>query len=343
MKLSTLFFPLLTVFSIAAEIADGEIVSAETSEDIQKQGATQDRQAQNAPKKAPDEIQSTEIDDAGDAIEKEKEVESAVVKQEEPKTINKIVLMIYTDEDPIIVTQHDLNCKSLDGRVRSEEEIIFERLAYWEALHVYKMAAPEESVDKHLASIREQHGVSDEEIKKLFKESGYTFEEGKEQLRISYTLQRLLQELITSRIVVTESEIKEYHEKHPIKEPASFRVQKGFISIGKMTKEELKVLIDDGEGQEEVEWSNPYWLNEDEIADHKKFILSMRPGEISKPEKCEGGFEVVKLIKRRKEHSLALEERYAEIANQLKLPKYEKMLADYREKLLKKYEVVHYN
>src|SRR5574343_1586541 len=48
------------------------------------------------------------------------------VKQPDLKTVNKIVCVVYTDTDPIIITQLDVERKSLDGRVRTQDEIILE-------------------------------------------------------------------------------------------------------------------------------------------------------------------------------------------------------------------------
>ena len=127
----------------------------------------------------------------------EVKVASVDVKKEEPKkqpkeTVNKIAVVIYTDDEPIMITKHSLDCKTLDGRVRSRDELVMEKLMCHEALNYYKIPITDDMVDKHLASLKEMHGIGDAEIKKLFKEAGYTYEEGRAQLRSSYAIQSLM-------------------------------------------------------------------------------------------------------------------------------------------------------
>ncbi len=266
----------------------------------------------------------------------------AVAEKVLPKnliSVNKIALMVYTDEDPIIITQHEINRKSLDGRARTKDEVLFEFVAHHEATELYKMPAEDERVDKHLASIRELHGVTDEQIKQLFREQGYSFEEGKEALRRSYAIEDLLHRLINDRLMVPEKDIVAFYEKNPVVTPAEFRVKKGFIQHDAFTQEERTALQEDGLYQERVEWRDPYWITLDEIADSKKFIADMKPGEI-RILPVDGGYEIVTLLKRKKEQIKSLKERRREITDELKFPQQCEMRATFEKELLAKYEVV---
>ena len=268
------------------------------------------------------------------------------VKEKQKKTvrtvINKIVATIYTFDEPIIITLLDITRKSLDGRTRTLDDLIDELLMYYEALEVYRMNVSEDQVERHLASIREQNGIDNKEIEVLFAKEGYTFEEGKEELRRSYAIQQLLHELIVKHLTVTEKEARAYYKNNPTYDVAEYRVKKGFIVREAITDKELKSIVEDGLNEDDVEWSDAYWLKESELADHVQFITSMRPGETSKPEKVEGGYSVVKLIKRRKSRKRSFEESFADISNILRAPKYDQMMSDYKKKLREKYEIVEY-
>ncbi len=255
------------------------------------------------------------------------------------KTVNKIMIIIYTDDQPIIITKLDLDRRSLDGRSRTEKEVLLERLLYHEAINVYRLPVPEDLVDKHIASIKEAHGIGEDQIAMLFEREGYTFEEGKEQLRMSYAIQHLIQQLIINRLVVTEKEIQEFHKAYPAREPASFRIKKGTIQKDEITQKELKELVEDGLYEERVTWSHPYWIDEDEIADSKRFIITMKPGQI-RWIRAGDKYEIITLLKRKKARVKTLDERRREIADQIKMPKYEKLLKELHESVLNKYEIV---
>lgn len=263
-----------------------------------------------------------------------------VVQQEKKQElVNKIVFIVYTDTKPIIITQLDIGRKSLDGRVRTKQEVLLERILFYEATEAYKMPAPDDMVDKHLASIKEAHGISEDEIAHLFAKEGYTLQEGKQQLLMSYAIQNLVQQMIASRLVVTEKEIQAFYKEHPIKEPATFRIKKGIVKKDDMTKQQIKELQEDGLHQESVEWTYPYTLDGDEIAESKQFIKTMQPGQIRVIEHPEE-YEVIMLIKRKQERVKTLDESRREIAEMIKMPKYEKMVKEFEQSVLKKYEIV---
>ncbi len=256
--------------------------------------------------------------------------------------VNQIKIVIYSSHtDPIIITSLDLSRKSLDGRERTEQEVILDRIkCYGEGLGVYHMPYPEERVEKHLTSLREVHGISDVQIQELFAKEGYSLEEGKKELAISYVVGDLMQHLIIGKLIVTEQEIEEYYKKNPVIEPAAFRIEKGTLLKDEWTQKEIDALMYDGQYVERVQWGVTYWLELDEIADDRKFIVDMKPGEIRALE-SEEGYEAIRLVKRKKEHAKTLDERRREIADQLRFPKYQKMLDEYHAKLLSSYDIVY--
>lgn len=270
----------------------------------------------------------------------EKKVDN--VKQPELTTVNKIAFIVYTDTDPIIITQLDLDRKSLDGRSRTSDEVLLERILYYEATVAYRIPVPDDLVDKHIASIKEAHGLSEAQIADLFKKEGYTFEEGKEQLRISYAIQNLEQQFIAGRLVVTEKEIQEFYDKHPIKEAAAVRIKKGILKKDELTEKEFDQLVNNGLHQQRIEWGNPYWLQEHEIAEAKKFIMDMQPGTI-KVIPAGNDYEVITVLKQTQERNKTLDECRKEIADQIRFPKYQKMLYEFHKSVLDKYEIVDMN
>jgi len=253
--------------------------------------------------------------------------------------VNKISRIIYTDGEPIIITMQDFSRKSLDGKSRTKEEVTIDHILFYEAIEKYHMPFPQERVERHINSLRERFGLDDVQIEDLFKKEGYAFEEGKKELAMSYAINDLIQHLIMGRLIVTEQEIEQYHKKNPAIEPAAFRIQKGFLKKDEWTKTDIDALTQDGQHEDRIEWQTAYWLAKDEIAESKLFIADMQPGEIRSIEN-EDGYEVIKLLKRKKEHTKTLDERRREISDHLRFPKYQKMLDELHKELLSKYEIV---
>ncbi len=260
----------------------------------------------------------------------------------EVSVINRIEMLVYTDDEPIIITKFDCEKKSLDGQVRSSNEVLFDRLKYYEATNYYKISGYQEDAEKHLAAIKSEHGLDDDGLVLLAKESGRTFEELLEELRMVYAIRRLMQELITNRIVVSEKEIKEYFNAHPVTVPSSYKVRKGTINKESMTEKDLELLFKTRKNQEDIVWGVSYWISENELAEHKKFITQMSIDQIALSDELDKEYEVVQLLKIKVEHTKTFEERYNEILQILRYPKYEELMKSYEEELLKKYEVVRY-
>ncbi|MCF7900256.1 hypothetical protein K9K77_01985 [Candidatus Babeliales bacterium] len=277
-------------------------------------------------------------------VDSKKEVDEILIKssaqKEEKALVNKIAIVVYTDDDPIMITQHSLNCKTLDGRTRTMHELLMEKLMCYEALTYYKIPITDEMVDKHLASLKEMHGIGDVQIKQLFKEAGYTYEEGREQLRASYAIQSLMGQLVDGRVVVEENEVKEYYKKNPIKEQASFRIKTAFVKNGDMTDLQIQDLVEDGLYKDLVVWDSPYWLDIDEIAESKKYITSMKVGQV-KSEIVADGHHMVMLVNAKQERIKPFEECRSDIIGLLRGKNRQERFASYEKELLNKYDIVY--
>lgn len=260
--------------------------------------------------------------------------------KEEEALVNKIAIVVYTDDEPIMITQHSLNCKTLDGRTRTMQELLMEKLMCYEALTYYKIPITDEMVDKHLASLKEMHGIGDAQIRQLFKEAGYTYEEGREQLRSSYAIQSLMGQLVDGRVVVEENEVKEYYKNNPLKEQAAYRIKTAFVKKGDMTDLQIQDLVEDGLYKDLVVWDNPYWLERDEIAESKKYITSMKLGQVQS-EIVKDGYHMVMLINAKQERIKPFEECRSDIIALLRGKNRQERFASYEKELLNKYDIVY--
>jgi hypothetical protein len=262
-------------------------------------------------------------------------------KKKDFKSVDNVAVVIYTETDPIILTRSDFVRPSINGVKQKKREVILSHIMDYEAINVYKTPISDEAVTKYIGSLKEHHNLDDARLKSMFNAAGYSYEEGVDELRRMLTIDALLGFKIKSRLVVPEDEVRAYYKKHAQVEPASFKIKKGFLSESTLTEEERTQLQKIGKHSEQVDWLTPYWINEDELAESRKFIAKMQEGEIAPLEKVGNGYEVTKLVQLKKSKKRSFEESYKEISEKMKAPLFQKMLSEYHDDLLKKYEVVY--
>lgn len=68
----------------------------------------------------------------------------------------------------------------------------------------------------------------------------------------------------------------------------------------------------------------------------------MKAGDISAPQLVKGGFEVYRLKEHKAEHLVSLEKRYKAIEDELRAPRYNQLLAEYRVQVFKDATIVEY-
>jgi parvulin-like peptidyl-prolyl isomerase len=285
---------------------------------------------------------------------------AVLFKEEEVKkeTVNEIAVLIYNNvpsqsgsdskefekAPDIVLTRLDLERPSIDGRKRTVEELVNDHLMNSEAVFFYRMIVPEDAVDKYINSIKEQHHLSDDQLRGMFKEVGYTYDEGRTQLAMGQAIDSLLNFKIRSRLVVLEKDVRAYYDAHPVYEEASYRIKKGFIPEGIFTEEELNQATAAMMKNPAIQWSTSYWLLEDEITDERKEMLrAMKQGSYSHLEPATGGYEVIQLMQVKPRALKSFEDRYREISSILQEPQYYKLLDELKKELLDKYEVVYFN
>ena len=262
------------------------------------------------------------------------------VVPENLKLVNYIAAKVLTDSYPLIFTHTDLHRKSINGAEQTADEIIMFGIMYYEALEIYKIPAQDDSITKYVADLKKQHDLTDEAIKQMFGAAGYTYTEGLEQLKMHRSVDTLLNLKITSRLVVTREEIEAYFTQNPETVQAQYRIQKGFIDKDLCTEDEIYTKLKTHKLARHIDWSDSYWLDEDEIADNRLFIKDMAEDEIAFVESDGDRYVFIQMLKKSPAHERTLEERYKEIADILRAPLFEKMFSEYKAELLEKYEVI---
>ena len=285
-------------------------------------------------------------------VEKKGKKEHCLQRLPENKWLagNEIAYIIYTDSDEVIlVSWLDINRPTLDGRSKTAEEELFNRLMYYEATHLYKIIIADDVVQKDFSFIKSENGLTDEQLEQLFRESLFSLSDGIEQRKMAYANSALLGQFVAGRIVVTQDEIKQYYDElvqgsinnSPLSvfEKESFRVKRAFVSSDTLSDEQVDELVQEGLYIELLDWKVPYWIAADELADHKAFIKDMKENDIY-AEKQENGHELFMLVKKKSAHTKTFEEMKKSISQLLTEKKQVEVLENYKKELFARYTIV---
>src|SRR5579872_472308 len=265
--------------------------------------------------------------------------------------IDSIGAVVFGQAGTEIITLSDVHRPSLTGAPQSQEDIIFERLVYLDA-QKFKIAPDEEAVDKYLLEIQKQNNLTLDELKQIFKQAGYTYQEGREQFKRLQTVKSLLDYKINSNLIVPRQEIEEYYRVHPLKQEAEYTLQYALVPYQSDKEGQYEDIVEfinaqmagNKKGVENpgIVWNEPFVMKQSEIADDKDFIFSMKVGSISMPRETASGFELYLLKDKKNERTATLEERQAEIIRALTQPKYEKLMNDYKKQLFDSVSILYF-
>lgn len=259
--------------------------------------------------------------------------------------LDQIEVVIYGQEDVEIITKSDIDRPSLGGGFRTKDEIIFEREVLLDAKK-HHLPQDEESIDAYLVQMQREHNLSQKELEEIFTSSGYTIEEGREQLQVMQTVNTMLDIKIRSNLIVPRRDVEEYYKNNPTIVEATYTLERSFVPQSKKISADaqqnvLTKYAQNGKGVSGIVWSDPFIINHSDIAENKHFIYDMNPGQISLPHPINGGFEIFRLVEKTPEQVKSLDEVYRDIVDVLRRPKYEELMENYRNFLLKSAAVVY--
>jgi len=253
----------------------------------------------------------------------------------EPVVIDTGVAVIFAEGGTVIITQSDVDRPNLDGELKTLDGVIEEQLMLQDAKK-YKIEADENQVNRYIATIQREHGLTEKDLEAMFLQAGYTYEEGREQIGTMFVVNTLTDFKIRSRLIVPEKDVRAYYEAHPVVEDARVRVKHGFIAFDDAmeSEEQEKEILKQIEENKEVagvQWSQPFWVNKADT--DKEFLFDAEPNSISVPEKVAGGFELYMIFEMKPERLVSLEERYREIAEILIKPRHEQLYEEFKTEL----------
>jgi len=251
--------------------------------------------------------------------------------------LDTIEASVRIEKDTEIITKSDVDRPSLGGEIRPLQDIIFERSVFLDAKK-HKILPDEDALEAYLMAIQREHDLTSDGLRDIFTAAGYTYEEGREQLQMMQTTNTMIDFKIRSNLIVPRKDVIAYYQANPQVIEPSYILERTFIPLTatKTKEQQKKELIRIARTKKDIQdmkWSEPFSINQSDIAQERQFIITMKPGDISLPIEVSGGFELFRLKEKTEERLVSLDERYRDIVDVLRRPKYEELLQAYKDNL----------
>lgn len=259
--------------------------------------------------------------------------------------LDQIEVVVFGQKDVEIITKSDIDRPALGGGYRTKGDIVFERSVLLDAKK-HDMPNDEEAVNAGIEQMKREHDLSDDDLEAIFKASGYTLHEGRQQFQTMQMINTMLDVKVRSNLIVPRRDVESYYNQHPEVVEAHYTLERLFIPFdqkkSKMRqRRELEKYVSDGVGSIALESGFIFTINHSDISEQKQFIYTMEPGQLSQPQEIAGGFELLRLVEKVSEYIKTLDERYRDIVDILRRPKYEELMEKYRNKLMEQVSVIY--
>lgn len=254
--------------------------------------------------------------------------------------VDQIEVVVYGDEKTELVTASDINRPGIDGSRRTKEDLVFERLMFQDALK-FKIVPSEDALDTYLREIQREHNMSQEDLKQIFRQAGYTFEQGCAEFGRIKAVNEVVGFRVFGKLIIPEKEVHAYYEANPETTPIRYCLKHAIAHFPRYASDKekervhkkLEELLSEDDDGSKVAWTEPYWLTPDEISDDKKFICDLEVDQVSDFLEVDEGFLVFKLVEKEDEKLVVLEDRYETIVDTLRQPKFAFLFDSYKEDL----------
>jgi len=258
----------------------------------------------------------------------------------QPKRILRDEVVAYVDgpERRYAICLSELNTPDLNGQFPSINDIILTERKDQERLR-YKIPM---DVNQYMNGIKKQFGMTDRDFNTIFERAGLTREMGLEQLTKIGSASMMNDFKVFSRIFIAQHEVEEYYKANPVMQDPIYTIATTLVPYTNVPRNVQKKQLQEAinKGALISKWSEPFVVQEDELAADKKFITTMQKGAIIITEH-ENGFICFKMVDRAERTLVPLEKRFREISDILRQQKAEKLLKQFDAELLSDTAVVY--
>jgi foldase protein PrsA len=266
--------------------------------------------------------------------------------------VDRIKATVYHPQATVIIAESDLR-PGLDGLPRTLDDVIFDNLIRIDAQKIGIDDISEDEVDRLLSAIQKQNNLTKEGLIEAFKQSGFTEELGRLELKNKEIRDRMIRYRIKDEMTVSEDDIKKYYDEHPEYQPGSLSLRQAVVpfSAEEQEDESLKdkkrnAVKRDMQSRDilfTVEWDNPFTIQEEDVEPDNAFIKDLKKDGISVFKETGNGIVLVHVVDKKKPSRVPLEDVKTKISSQLHEQRYHKALESYKDKLLSSAHIAYHD
>jgi len=215
----------------------------------------------------------------------------------------------------------------------------------------------EKEIDAMIQGFKQNNKITDDQLKEAVRQQGLTWEEYRKEIRQGIRRNQAISQTLRSQLNVSETEIKDYYQKHPddFFEPAQVKLEQIFFPVpDQATPEKKKAVLQSAEeslkkiksGEAFQKVAQGMHLPENnpscDVGVYKKGDLmgalneeafTLKPGEISNVIATDKGYCIIRVLEGFEEKTKKIDEAREAIANYLFQQKMEDKLQEWLQEL----------
>ncbi|MFA5306591.1 MAG: hypothetical protein WC365_04020 [Candidatus Babeliales bacterium] len=247
-----------------------------------------------------------------------------------PRRVTLDCILAYVEGNPLFKSDVAQPRIAKEGERYSLDELIREELWFQRAIKMHMLPSATD-VERQLTTFRLQNNfsdLSDVEFEDQLKKFGFTIKSYKAQLGRLGAVERAKSAELSEKIMITTQEVESFYKDHP-----------------EYTKEEYHLnLASVDENKQPQEWEDLGWVAREDIGEKFAQVLSMAPGEISKPiETDEKTTQLIKLVDKKEKRLKTLDERYRDIEQTIQKERSETFVTSFEKELLDHASITYMN
>lgn len=259
--------------------------------------------------------------------------------------LDGIEATVRGSEGTYLILSSELQRFKLDGTPNTLEEMITNHALFNEAKK-YRLLSTPEDIDKQWRMMAEANKKTPKELDDMVILAGFTPQEARNEFGQMNAINSLVSFKVTANLIVPEADVIAYYNEHPEIEVAAYNIQYAYVPFSFKSREDqrkqLRTLAVKNDPQHLLNWQDPFWVAENDLAIDKQFITELAQGQISEPVEVSGGFELFKLVQKREERIKPLDECYSQIATILRKPKYLELMNSFQKNVRDSVVVTHF-
>jgi len=240
-----------------------------------------------------------------------------------------------------LLTMQEYTAANDSAFKRARTQRIDEEIQFQKAVE-RKLLPTELDIEKQIARFKQLHGltkVNDEELERIIQAEGLTLKRYRYQLKRWLAIEKLHQDELSKRLVVTSQEAEAYYQKHKEKQVARYKL--ALANVDRATLKKKNPSKSDLLNRKDIEWITLPFVEKDKISRELAFVSSMQVGEVSSPIATAQGYQLVKLLEKTDDRYKTFDEQYITIEKALIEQKRAQFAREYVKELRKKAHITY--